>query len=333
MAEGLVAYSKGGNWMPTFPGQTCEYCGTTYTAHKYGQRFCSKSCSSRARIAKNPPKKVEKTCPTCKTVRLVNPSDKSKFCSLKCAGIQAIRKDKWQDRSCAHCGETFRSQYRNNRKGFERFCSSSCANAAKRTRKEAECAACGASYIPLQPRQKTCSWECRNKLFIRDNTPAWKGGVVQQLGRTFRRIDREGYAGKYEGEHRLVAAREIGRPLRRGEVTVCLDGNNDNHDPANLYLCPNNREWALLRNGVVAWPSESNLRQYRERGYVRPDVILVLHEWENGVRMLPSGSRVTRHPQADEIIKRRRAGATVKQLAAAFGCAHSSMAATLKRRL
>lgn len=155
-----------------------------------------------------------------------------------------------------------------------------------------------------------------------------------QGGRKFRRIDREGYAAKYEGEHRLVAEREIGRRLERNEVVICLDGNNDNHAPTNLFLLPNQIEFGLLKTGAVPWPTESNLRSYRGRGYVRPDVIVILHEWDNDRRQNPtSGRYIKRHPQADEIIKRRRAGATVRQLAKDFGTSMSTMAQTIRNRL
>jgi hypothetical protein len=157
---------------------------------------------------------------------------------------------------------------------------------------------------------------------------------VQQNGRRFRRIDREGYAAKYNGEHRLVVERVIGRRLKRNEVVICLDGNNDNHAPANLFLLPNQKEFGLLKMGAVPWPEASNLRSYRARGYIRPDVIVVLHEWENDKRLNPKSKRyITRHPQADEIIMRRRAGASVRQLAKDFGTSMSTMAQTIRNRL
>lgn len=149
----------------------------------------------------------------------------------------------------------------------------------------------------------------------------------------FRRIDRSGYKAKYEGEHRLIAAREIGRPLIRGEVVICIDRNNDNFAPENLFICPNPREFGLISNGAVEWPTASNLAAYRSSGYERPNVILVLHEWENGRRKGGKGKWITRHPQADEIIKRRQAGASLRELAEAFDTALSAMAQTVKKRL
>ena len=75
-------------------------------------------------------------------------------------------------------------------------------------------------------------------------------------------------------------------------------------------------------------------RSYRERGYSRPDVIVVLHEWDNDRRQNPESKRyITRHPHADEIIKRRRAGASVRELAKDFGTSMSTMAQTIRNRL
>jgi hypothetical protein len=59
--------------------------------------------------------------------------------------------------------------------------------------------------------------------------------------------------------------------------------------------------------------------------------VIVLREWTNGKRKNPQGNRfISRHPQADEIIKRRRAGASVRDLARDFG---TSMAQTIRTRL
>jgi hypothetical protein len=180
----------------------------------------------------------------------------------------------------------------------------------------------------------TCSVECRSTYFIRDRHHAWQGGKVLQSDRAFRRIDRAGYKAKYEGEHRLIAAREIGRPLVRGEVVICINRDNDDYDPANLFLCPNQSEWGLIRAGIVEWPAASNLADYRQAGYTRPNVILTLHEWESGQRRNgPHGRAITRHPQADEIIKRRLAGATSRELAHEFGTNQSNMANILRNRL
>lgn len=47
----MAKVSPGGYWLPTFPNLVCDYCGATYTAHHYGSRFCSKSCSGKFHAA------------------------------------------------------------------------------------------------------------------------------------------------------------------------------------------------------------------------------------------------------------------------------------------
>ncbi|MGA1809343.1 HNH endonuclease [Sphingobium sp. WW5] len=218
-----------------------------------------------------------------------------------------------------------------------RFCSTACLHEHRRSlRITKACLNCGEPFTVSRSHSgKTiCSRACATAYYVRDRSHGWRGGVVKQNGRKFRRIDRQGFAGKYNGEHRLVAEREIGRRLERNEVVICLDGDNDNHAPANLFLLPDQKEFGLLKMGSVPWPAESNLRSYRDRGYIRPDVIVVLHEWENERRQNPKTKRyIKRHPHADEIIKRRRAGASVRQLAKDFGTSMSTMAQTIRNRL
>lgn len=52
------------------------------------------------------------------------------------------------------------------------------------------------------------------------------------------------YYGKHE--HRMVAARKIGRPLKKGEVVHHIDGNRRNNHPDNLEVLPSQAEHARL---------------------------------------------------------------------------------------
>lgn len=70
---------------------------------------------------------------------------------------------------------------------------------------------------------------------------------------------------KYHGrhEHRVVAEKMLGRPLRKGEVVHHIDGDKRNNDPSNLWVFASQREHAmwhkLFGEGVV--PNEARLAQ------------------------------------------------------------------------
>ncbi len=330
-----VHYTKGGNWRPSIPGQTCAQCGVIYTAHSYRQRFCSKKCGGLSRRGKRV-EWTERTCPGCGVKWSAYPSNPSKFCSKECI-FESGNWTRPRDIPCDHCGSIFTAHFSGNKRDAEhRYCSTACAHGGLlKPRVTKICAQCGDSFDlpPTRSQEETCSKACANLYHIRDNHHAWKGGLVAQNDRPSRRIDRDGYAAKYEGEHRLIAAREIGRQVRRGEIVMCIDENNDNMHPRNLFLCPNMTEFGMIRSGAVAWPSASNLKDYRAKGYTRPDVLITLHEWEHGRRLGPNNYPITRHPQADEIIKRRRAGASLRVLAKDFNTCLSSMAETVRNRL
>lgn len=327
-------YNSNGYWMPSFPGCTCEFCGIVYTAHRKGQKFCSKKCTGLHRSANSSKEKhTERTCPGCGKLWTAPQSNPSRYCSKPCI----FNSGKWtkpRKAECEMCGNTFEARYRRSTGQWVKFCSHQCAGKSLEIEKVSKvCVSCGKTF-EIYPKRNdvTCSMECRSAYFIRDRSAQWTGGLIDQGQRPFRRIDRQGYEAKYEGEHRLIAAREIGRILERGEVVLCLDKNHENINPENLFLCPSYREYGLINSSVVEWPQESNLARFRDIGYVRPNVILFLHDWETP-RHASNGRLFTRHPQADEIVKRRLAGASVRQLASAFGMSNSGMANVVRNRL
>ena len=73
-------------WTANVPGQVCEWCSFTYTALKYGQRFCSKGCSTKATQARRFAALgyTDRACPTCEKVWRGPPSNPSRFCSRAC---------------------------------------------------------------------------------------------------------------------------------------------------------------------------------------------------------------------------------------------------------
>jgi hypothetical protein len=335
-------YSPGGYWMPTIPDQICQYCHKSYTAHSRTSLFCSRLCATNHRKAQTPAK--FQNCLHCKKpFEIPHGGGKSRAASAKYCSRECVREHhSWHPEAttqCDNCGDDFTTSVSQSRieTGRGVFCSKACYKTHQQKRKVIKkCAECGQEFkvSPCRSEELTCSRSCRIKHFKRDRSKGWKGGVVAQNKRAFRRIDRDGYKAKYDGEHRLTAAREIGRPIKRGEVIMCIDEKHENLSPDNLFICPNQKEYGLIRMGAVKWPAASNLAQFRLAGYQRPDVIIVLHEWEQGRRLNQvSKRRITRHPQADEIIERRKAGASLRDLAAGFETSTSTMNEILKTRL
>ena len=316
---------------------SCQHCGGPFTRRKASQQFCSKSCATQYRAARKTTY-VKKTCVHCgKQWEARERYSGAKYCSKGCEFAHRGHVPK-QERACENCGKMFLAHFRKERRSWERFCSQACVGQHRHRQKATEktCAVCGTVFevTPSREHHETCSWACRKTLYVRDRTAPWRGGVIQQEGRVYRRIDREGYAGQYEGEHRLVAARVIGRPLVRGEVVICINGDNQDWRPENLFICPTMSAWSLIRNGAAEWPTAGNLEQYRERGYVPTPVRIALHEWGSGQRRASEHGRpIRRHPQADEIIKRRMAGASVRVLAEEFDTSKSAMEYAIKHRL
>ena len=337
-----VRYSKGGHWVPSVPGLACASCGETFTGQRADQRTCSRACAAAYRRTLTP--KKYKDCGHCRgPFEIPNGGGKSRaaaaqYCSRECARA-ANGWEKPLSRICGCCGKSFEVNAPKVRAGFGHYCSKKCYNKAAQLGKVSRrCAECGKRYkLSVSTDAKSgvvCSKACQKAYYKRDRSAGWKGGVIQQHDRPYRRIDREGYVGKYEGEHRLVVERAIGRKLVRNEVVVCIDGNHANLDPGNLFLLPDQREFGFLKVGAIPWPEKSNLEDWKVGGYVMPEVAVVVHEWEDGIRRSPdTGRKITRHPQADEIIARRKARASLRELAEAFGNSVSTMRETLDRRL
>lgn len=333
-------YSKGGHWRPTLPHQVCERCLNVYTSHKHGQRFCSRKCAGDHRKSLTLIK--TKTCKECASQFEIRSgahqcrNAEREYCSRACSN-KARGFGPSQSNLCQICGTGFIIAAAKVRSGKGKYCSITCkriGSAAIKINKN--CINCGKSFrvSPSRGSELLCSSICSATYYQRDRSWRWKGGVVQQNKRQYRRIDRQGYEAKYEGEHRLIVEREIGRNMMRGEVVICIDSNHKNLDPGNLFIFPNLKEHGLAQGGAIEWPTRSNLQDYRVYGYIRPDVIIILHEWEQGKRKSTKSHRmISRHPQAEEIIKRRQAGASQRELAAEFGCSLSGMAETIKNRL
>jgi hypothetical protein len=113
-----------------------------------------------------------------------------------------------------------------------RFCSKSCrgfwqAKAHPQPRlPQIECAECGATFKPKSRRTTLCSRACRAQVASRAAANALRDTGE---GKTYRKLN-----GRHE--HRVVAERMLGRPLRPGEVVHHIDEDKRNNNPSNLMV-------------------------------------------------------------------------------------------------
>lgn len=183
---------------------SCEYCDGSFErrgkdAHK--ARFCSRKCKSDASGSRN------KDCEICggnfraRGARAAT----ARFCSLKCKGI-ASRKTF----NCETCGADSYG-YDNINK---RWCSRSCASAARRTGEDRNCKQCGMSfYVPrsrIDAGARFCSHDCHNEYQGRNKTEH----ECKTCGNTFRWSPSRSSSGNYRITYCSMGCRDAD-PARR----------------------------------------------------------------------------------------------------------------------
>ena len=193
-----------------------------------------------------------------------------RFCSKACYKADHIPPSK--DKACAYCDSFFpatRSAHESN-DGYTRYCSVRCKDDARKRGTEHRCLNCAAMFY-LAPSTEArrggggcCSTDCQRAYYVGARSAEFKGGYVHENGDHMTQLVRPGYAGKYIGDHRLVASREIGRLVTRSEYVIRLNRNPDDNRPENLFICESNSEYSQRRNGSLPWPTTSNLRDYKE---------------------------------------------------------------------
>lgn len=202
--------------------KTCAECGEAFTPNRREQMLCGIRC--RNRRAGRATTRESRPCATCGT--MIRPrDDQNRYCSIRCrAEDQRTPKE-----PCPQCKIMFRPRW------GQINCSKRCANAAQRTRTEIACPECGEMFLPSSG-QTYCGRSCAAKANGRKRRKP--GGLKTSHGYVLLRRPDHPMATRagYVMEHRLVMAREIGRPLRANEVVHHTNGVKEDNRPENLEL-------------------------------------------------------------------------------------------------
>jgi len=238
----------------------CAGCGVRFTTKRADQSFCTRRCYYDNRTPK-----TERACPGCGIKWCAPASNPSQYCSKPCLK-QHLGWIEAAEAQCATCGTQFKARARHGRSDEQqpKYCSPQCAHEGARREIVRQCVSCGGGFSILpQMDNRTCSWRCKNEFYRDERSGSWKGGEYSDDRNFVRvRLPRPGYVSKYDGEHRVVAARAIGRPLTRGEVVLHINGDHADNRDANLFICASRSEAALLLQGSLRWPATSNLHNY-----------------------------------------------------------------------
>lgn len=112
------------------------------------------------------------------------------------------------------------------------------------------CEMCGNPF-PTYPshasRRKFCSKRCQGRSRAGANNGKYKGGWIQ---RGYKKVRHDG---RYVFEHRLIAARSLGRNLNASEVVHHVNGDTLDNRPENLRVMPSQAEHARQHTLGARW--------------------------------------------------------------------------------
>ena len=252
----------------------CEQCGAEYSkppSIAKRSRFCSMACrNENDRTAER--RKIK--CDRCGEIftATMDHGRWPRFCSRSCFE-SGSSKPEWK--KCPICCSEFFSERSSHgtSDGLRIYCSSKCSKEGLKNGIMKVCISCGNEFYVNQAKMRQrnddhcCSNDCRKEFYRKSRSPAWKGGYFVSAERGEKFVVAPGQDGqikKYVGEHRMVAAKAIGRPLTRDEVVIRINRTNSDNRPENLFVCESNSEFSKRRNGSLPWPASSNLMDLKK---------------------------------------------------------------------
>lgn len=130
----------------------CAQCGESFVRTR-SKMYCSRACANRSGY-----RRLTTTCLVCgDTFDFTAARKTAKYCGRACAAIAATTVAReW--RSCLQCGEAFVAKVG----ATSKFCSYPCRDASMRTRVAFPCAICGSTFhaVPSRENARFCSSSC-----------------------------------------------------------------------------------------------------------------------------------------------------------------------------
>lgn len=247
----------------------CPHCQKSYQVYPSGahRKYCSKACFDAAQTGE----RRETTCKRCgeKFVAAKDHGVWPVYCSRKCFEGDAPQPT---EKECPSCGATFLAGRASHKTadGLRIFCSDKCRKEGLLRGWMKPCMNCGNEFYirrsaqAQRPTESCCSAKCQHELQQGEGAPNWKGGKYIDTGSGQRRqlCKREEAVSPYLAEHRVIAAKFVGRFLEWHEMMLHLNDKPADNRPENLFICASISEMRKRRNGTLPWPKESNLSTY-----------------------------------------------------------------------